>query len=72
MGNRVDRFMAFLVVVVALSVWGAAIVSSQTLSLDDQMATAVGDSVTFTISLDNPSGGQEIKSITIEPLAKLR
>ena len=66
MGNRVGRFMSFLVVVVALSVWGAAIASSQTLSLDDQTATMVGDSVTFTISLDNPSDGGTIGALGID------
>ena len=66
MENRVGRFMSFLVVFVGLSVWGAAIALSQTLSLDDQTAAAVEDEVTFTISLDNPSGGQDIESITID------
>ena len=66
MGNRVGRFMAFLVVVVALSVWGAAIASSQILSLDDQTAMAVGDSVTFTVSLDNSSGGGTIGALGID------
>ena len=66
MGNRVDRFMAFLVIVVALSVWGAGIALSQTLSLDDQSAMAVEDSVTFTLSLDNPSSGGEIQSLTAD------
>lgn len=65
MGIRVGRFMSFLVVLVGLSVWGAAIASSLTLSLDDQTATAVGDSVTFTISLGDFSSGQDITSITI-------
>ena len=66
MGNRVGRFMAFLVVVVALSVCGAGIASSQMLSLDDQSAMEVGDSVIFTLSLDNPSDGQDIGSLTID------
>ena len=66
MGNRVDRLMFSLVVLVALSVWGAAIASSQTLSLDDQSAMEVEDSVTFTLSLDNPSDGQDIGSLTID------
>ena len=67
MGNRVDRFMSFLVVVVALSVWGAAIASSQTLSLDDQSAMAVGDPVTFTLSIDYPSSQSgDITSITLD------
>ena len=42
MGNRVGRFAFFLVAFVALSVWGALTASSQTLSLDDQTAAAVG------------------------------
>ena len=66
MGNRVGRFMAFLVVVVALSVWGAATASSQTLSLDDQTAAAVEDSVTFTLTIDNPSSGGAVGAITID------
>ena len=66
MGNVAGRLMPFLVVFVALSVWGAATALSQTLSLDDQTATAVGDRVTFTISLDNPAGGQDVESITID------
>ena len=66
MGNRVDRFMAFLVIAVVLSVWGAAITSAQTLSLDDQTAMTTGEAVTFTLSLDNPSSGQDIGSLTID------
>ena len=38
----------FLVVLVSLSVWGAAAALSQTLSLDDQSAMVVGEEVTFT------------------------
>ena len=66
MGNRVGRFMLFLVVLVGLSVWGVVAALSQTLSLDDQSAMEVGEEVTFTISLDNPSGGQDIASMTID------
>ena len=65
MGNRVGRFMAFLVVVVALSVCGAGIALSQTLSLDDQTATMVGDSVTFTLTIDNPSSGSAINALQV-------
>ena len=66
MGNRAGRCMCYLVIFVGLSVWGAAVALSQTLSLDDQTAMEVGEQVTFTISLDNPSGGQDIASMTID------
>ena len=67
MGNVVGRLASFLVIVVALSVWGAAITSAQTLSLDDQTAAAVGDNVTFTLSIDYPSSGSgEIQAVTID------
>lgn len=67
MGNRVDRFMSFLVVFVVLSAWGAVTASSQTLSLDDQTATAVEDSVTFTLSIYYPSSESgEILDVTID------
>ena len=66
MGNRAGRCMCYLVIFVGLSVWGAAVALSQTLSLDDQTAMEVGEQVTFTISLDNSSGGQDIASMTID------
>ena len=67
MGNRVGRFMAFLVVVVALSVCGAGIALSQTLSLDDQTATMVEEEVIFTLSIDYPSSESgRIGSVTID------
>jgi len=50
----------------ALSVCGAGIASSQTLSLDDQAAMGMGESVTFTLLIDYPSSGSgEIRSVTI-------
>lgn len=66
MGNHVSRAVSFLAILVAVSVGGAGIALSQTLSLDDRSATAVGDSVTFTLSLNNPSGGEEIQSLTAD------
>ena len=67
MENRGGRFMSFLAVSVGLSVWGAVVASSQTLSLDDQTAAAVGDRVTFTLSIDYPaSESEEIQAVTID------
>lgn len=67
MENRVGRFMSFLAVCVGLSVWGAVVASSQTLSLDDQTAAAVGDRVTFSLSIDYPaSESGEIQAVTID------
>ena len=66
MGNRVDRFMSFLVVLVALSVCGAGIALSQTLSLDDQTAAEIDETVTFTLSIDNPTSGGVVGAITID------
>jgi len=64
---RLGRLRSFLVVFVALSVWGAATALSQTLSLDDQAAAQIGDAVTFTLAIDYPSGQSgEISAITID------
>ena len=65
MGNRVDRFMVFLAILVAVSVGWAGIALSQTLSLDGQSAMATGETVTFTLSIDYPSG-DNIQAFTIE------
>ena len=67
MGNRVGKFMSFVVVFVGLSVVGAATALSQTLSLDDQTAEEIGAQVTFTLSIDYPSSESgEIQAITID------
>ena len=66
MGNCVDRFMVFLAILVAVSVGGAGIALSQTLSLDDQSAMAVGEEVTFTLSIDNPSSGAVINTLGVD------
>ena len=65
MGIRAGRFMSFLAVFVGLSVFGAGIALSQTLSLDDQSAMATGETVTFTLSIDYPSG-DNIQAFTME------
>lgn len=66
MGSRVGKCMPFLVVFVALFVWGAATALSQTLSLDDQAAGEIGDSVAFTLSIDYPAGESgEIQAVTV-------
>lgn len=66
-GNVVGRLASSLVILVALSVWGAAITSAQTLSLDNQTAAAVGESVTFALSIDYPaSESGEIQAVTID------
>ena len=66
MGKRIARLMSAWVVIIGLCVWGAAVASSQTLSLDDQTADAVGNTVTFTVSLDNPATGADIGSLTFD------
>ena len=66
MGNCVDRFMFLLAILVAVSVGGAGIALSQTLSLDDQSAMAVGEKVTFTLSIDNPSSGAVINTLGVD------
>ena len=66
MRNQIGRFTCLLAAIVALSVCAAGIASSQTLSLDDQSAMEVGDSVSFTLSIDYPaSGSGEIRVIDI-------
>ena len=63
---RTGRFMLFLAVFVGLSMFGAGIALSQTLSLDDQSAMATGEMVTFTLSIDYPaSQSGEIQAVTI-------
>jgi hypothetical protein len=59
--------MSFLVILVAVSVGGAGIALSQTLSLDDQTATMVEEEVIFTLSIDYPSSESgRIGSVTID------
>ena len=67
MGNRVSRAVSFLAILVAVSVGGAGIALSQTLSLGDpQSAMAVGEEVTFTLSIDYPATQSgEIQAVTI-------
>ena len=67
MGNHVGRLISFLAVFVGLSVWGAAISLSQTITLDDQTAAGIGERVTFTLSIDYPSSESgEIQAVTID------
>ena len=66
MEHRVDGFTSCLAVLAALSLWGASVALSQTLTMNDQTAMETGEQVTFTISLENPSGGQDVASITID------
>ena len=64
---HVGKLMSFLVVFVSLSLLGATIASSQTLSLDDQTAAEVDESVIFTLSIDYPSSESgEISAVTID------
>lgn len=65
MGNRVGRAVSFLAILAVVSVGGAGIALSQTLSLDDQSAMATGETVTFTLSIDYPSGNN-IQAFTME------
>ena len=66
MGNRVGKAVSFLAILVAVSVGGAGIALSQTLSLDDQSAMDTGETVTFTLSIDYPSSQSgEIQAVTI-------
>lgn len=67
MENRVNRALSMLAILVAASIGWAGIASSQTLSLDDQTAMAVGDPVTFTLSIDYPSSQSgNITSVTLD------
>lgn len=64
---HVGRLISFLVFFVSFLLLGATIASSQTLSLDDQTAAEVDESVVFTLSIDYPSSESgEISSVTID------
>ena len=66
MEHRVGGLISCLAVLVALSLWGAPAALSQTLTLNDKTAMETGEPVTFTLSLENPSGGQDVASLTID------
>ena len=66
MEHRVGGLMSCLAALAALSLWGASVALSQTLTLNDRTAMQTGESVAFTLSLQNPSGGQDVASLTID------
>ena len=66
MEHRVGGLISCLAVLAALSLWGASVALSQTLTLNDRTALETGEQVTFTLSLGNPSGGQDVASLTID------
>ena len=66
MERRVGGLMSCLVVLAALSLWGASVALSQTLTLNDRTAMQTGEPVAFTLSLENPPGGQDVASLTID------
>ena len=63
---RVGGLMSCLAVLAVLSLWGATLALSQTLTLNDRTAIETGEPVSFTLSLENPSGGQDVDSLTID------